>query len=270
MKKSFNKSRSGEKGRGDRYFTIRDSLVRAIDENQISIVLQPIWDETQGKIVSFESLARWFHPQLGAIGPNEFIPLSEELNLVYKLGLSLFRQSCQFLARFDRTSDERPSVNVNVSALQLIESEFLTDICKIAEQEGVETYRVTIEITESHFFDSDESGVRLIREIRQRGFRISLDDFGSGYSSMINVFKLPLQQIKTDKTLIDHTNEIAACRTLIEFLIHHCLENNIELVAEGVETPELKVMLAEMGVSLFQGYGLFMPEEANVWLQDKN
>ncbi|ENY8012712.1 EAL domain-containing protein [Vibrio fluvialis] len=243
-----------------------DSLNEAISNESIYIALQPIVDRKANTITSYEALARWEHPLLGRVSPAEFIPLAEKLDLMTELGYLVIKQACRFIAGYDRSHSDKPSVNINVSVLQLADKDFLGTLCNIANEQGVAYDRIVLEITESHFLDQDETCVEMVKKIKSKSFKISLDDFGAGYSSITSLFRLPLHQIKLDRSLVEDALASKPCRSLINYLVHHCENQNIELVAEGVETEITENLLKGMGVYIMQGFGLHRPEPAETWL----
>ncbi|MBY8072541.1 EAL domain-containing protein [Vibrio fluvialis] len=250
----------------DRYFVVSDSLDEAISNESIYIALQPIVDRRTNTIRSYEALARWDHPLLGRVSPAEFIPLAEKLDLMMELGYLVIKQACRFIAGYDRSHSDRPSVNINVSVLQLADKDFLEILCNIANEQGVASDRIVLEITESHFLDQDGTCIEMVKKIKSKSFKISLDDFWAGYSSITSLFRLPLHQIKLDRSLVEDALTSEPCRSLIKHLVHHCENQNIELVAEGVETETIENLLEGIGVYFMQGFGLYRPEPAETWL----
>ncbi|WP_413698866.1 EAL domain-containing protein [Psychromonas sp. KJ10-10] len=253
----------------DRYFAIIDALGDAISADQISIALQPIVDINSKKIISYEALARWTHSQLGMVRPDEFINIAEQQGHIATLGLSVLRKSCQFLVNYDQADDDLPSININVSVIQLLDGQFAQQAESIVRLVGLVPERVIFEITESHLLDFEKRGVEQLHVLHKRGFHLSLDDFGAGFSSLTSLFRLPLLQIKIDKDLVWGALSSKACRDLILYLVQHCQSHNIELLAEGIETPEMEQAMLDMGVSLIQGFGVYRPSDESVWLENK-
>lgn len=252
----------------DRYFAIIDALGDAITNEEINIELQPIVDVNSKKIMSFEALARWTHPQLGMVRPDEFINIAEQQGHIAALGLSVLNKSCQFLINYDLKHNDRPSININVSVIQLLDGQFAQQAETAVLSAGLIPDRIIFEITESHLLDFEKRGVEQLHALHKRGFHLSLDDFGAGFSSLTSLFRLPLLQIKIDKDLVWDSLSSSACRELILYLVQHCQSNNIELLAEGIETKEMEVAMSHMGVSLIQGFGVYRPAAESVWLKN--
>tara|TARA_R110001583_G_scaffold57547_2_gene172163 strand:+ start:84 stop:1730 length:1647 start_codon:yes stop_codon:yes gene_type:complete len=251
----------------DRYFAIIDALGDAIARDEISIELQPIVDAKNKPIISFEALARWTHSELGMVRPDEFIPIAEQQGHIASLGLLVLRKSCQFLLDYDLKHSEQPSINVNVSVIQLLDGEFANQVESIVRGFGLMPHRVIFEITESHLLDFEKRGVEQLHALHRRGFYLSLDDFGAGLSSLTSLFRLPLLQIKIDKDLVWESLSSTACRDLILYLVQHCQSHGIELLAEGIETKEMEQVIIDTGVSLLQGFGIYRPAPVSVWLK---
>ena len=250
----------------DRYFAVIDALADAIENDEINIALQPIVDANTNKITSFEALARWTHSQLGVVRPDEFISIAEQQGHIASLGFAVLRQSCQFLVNYDLQHADRPLINVNVSVTQLLDGQFVNQVETIVRRIGLKPERIVFEITESHLLDFEQHSVEQLHALHSRGFHLSLDDFGSGFSSLTSLFRLPLLQIKIDKDLVWESLSSNTCRDLILYLVQHSRSNGIQLLAEGVETKEMQDAICNMGVSLLQGFGLYRPATANEWI----
>ncbi|CAM3166414.1 GGDEF domain-containing phosphodiesterase [Vibrio diazotrophicus] len=251
----------------DRYFVIHDALESAVNKHQITIALQPIVEAATGELISFEALARWEHPELGSIPPSEFIPIAERLGHIHALGMLIFEQACQYLVMFDAKHHARPLVNVNVSAHQLLRASFVDDVCKVVAHFGIDSTRIVLEVTESYLLDENPTITKALDVLHTHGFKLSLDDFGSGMSAITSLFRLPLYQVKLDKVLINEAMRREACLKLIAHLYEFGNTYNITLVAEGVETSEMFKRLTEVGISYLQGYYLYRPCSPQVWLE---
>ncbi|UPQ89140.1 EAL domain-containing protein [Vibrio sinaloensis] len=251
----------------DRYFEIHDALEEAIESHQITIALQPIIEGLTGNIISFEALARWNHPVLGHISPIEFIPIAEKQGYIHALGMLVLTHACQYLTTFDETHAARPLINVNVSAHQLLKDSFVDDVFDVATQAGVSPSRIVLEVTESYLLDENPTINRTLNILHTHGFKLSIDDFGSGMSAVTSLFRLPLYQVKLDRSLINEAMRLDACMKLITYLCDFGRGHNIALVAEGVETTDMLDKLIKIGVPYLQGYCLYRPSEPQVWLE---
>lgn len=254
----------------DRWFVIKDSIRSAIENEDITIAVQPIFDSVTNQIISYEALARWTHQDLGYVSPVEFIPLAEQRGLITVLGKLVFRKACEFVRRCPIDSDNRPKVNINVSVIQLRDPDFVTDIVSIANQYKVPTSRIVLELTESHILDSSTVCHEQISKAKQAGFEISLDDFGAGYSSIISLFRQPLNQIKLDKSLVEDCQHDASCRNLVTYLVQLCKDKGMSLVSEGIESAEMQAFMQELGASHLQGFGLGKPKLIDAYLHEES
>lgn len=251
----------------ERHFAIQDAIETAIELHQITIVLQPIVEASTGDLISFEALARWEHPDLGTISPVEFIPIAESLGHIHALGMVVLAHACQYLVTFDETHQVRPLVNVNVSAHQLLTESFVDDVFDVITQFNVSPNRIVLEVTESYLLDEDPTITTTLNVLHTHGFKLSIDDFGAGMSAITSLFRLPLYQVKLDRALINEAMRRDACLKLITHLCEFGRAHNIALVAEGVETTAMFDKLIEVGVPYLQGYCLYRPCSAQVWLE---
>lgn len=249
-----------------RYFQVQDSLEIAIESRQIAIALQPIVTASTGDVASFEALARWTHPTLGTVSATEFIPMAEKHGLIHALVLVVLDKACQFLRAFDNTYQARPLVNVNVSAQQLIKPNFIEDVMAVVQANQLSPSRIVLEITESYLLESATTIVDTLKALNERGFKLSIDDFGAGMTAITSLFSLPLFQVKLDRELVMAAMRVPGCLKLVSHLCEYGRTHGIEIVAEGVETVGIFEKLKTAGVPYFQGYFLYRPLEPDVWL----
>jgi EAL domain-containing protein (putative c-di-GMP-specific phosphodiesterase class I)/GGDEF domain-containing protein len=252
----------------DRYYTLRDELFSDHSSRHITIALQPIVELSSGEVKGFEALARWMHPHLGLISPGEFIPMAEQVGVVDKVGLAVLQQACSFLTKFDKQSDLKPTISVNMSVLQLKDEGTVNQYLRVIEAFGLEPKRVIVEITESYLLDADTNIMGSITELSSKGFGLSLDDFGSGWSAITSLFRLPLTQLKLDKSFVEEALHSPPCLGLISHLADYGSRFGVELVAEGIESFGMLDPLHEAGVTLFQGYALKRPGKPGAFLSE--
>lgn len=250
----------------DRKFAIQDALEDAIETQQITIDVQPIIQISTGDIISFEVLARWEHPDFGPISPLEFIPIAEKWGHIYALGLEIIKQSCNYLLTFDAVHESKPNVNINVSAYQLLNKKFVDELFEIVKQFDVSPNRIILEMTESYLLDDVPTIRSTLQTLHTHGFRLSLDDFGSGMSAITSLFDLPLYQVKLDRELVNQAMRRDSCMKLIAHLCEFGKTHNIALVAEGVESENICKRLAAVGVPYLQGYFFCRASKPQKWL----
>ena len=243
----------------DRYFFIEQGLKNALEERTLSVKFQPIVSASDLQVVSFESLVRWRSKEFGEIYPDEFIPVAENKGLIVELGYQVFEKACQFIKSYRERYQNQVRVNVNVSVLQLLNSEFPSKIKAMADQVGIEPQAIVLELTETFILDNNQAAIAPLNTLRELGFSLSMDDFGAGYSSLNCFFDLPMTQIKIDKSMAWKTLTNRSSREYLKFLITMCREQNIEVVIEGIEDAKMCDFFAEMSVDYLQGYWFSKP-----------
>ena len=243
----------------DRYFFIEQGLKNALEERTLSVKFQPIVSASDLQVVSFESLVRWRSKEFGEIYPDEFIPVAENKGLIVELGYQVFEKACKFIKSYRERYQNQVRVNVNVSVLQLLNSEFPSKIKAMADQVGIEPQAIVLELTETFILDNNQAAIAPLNTLRELGFSLSMDDFGAGYSSLNCFFDLPMTQIKIDKSMAWKTLTNRSSHEYLKFLITMCREQNIEVVIEGIEDAKMCDFFAEMGVDYLQGYWFSKP-----------
>lgn len=235
-----------------RRYDISRSLPSAIESGQFQLHYQPIIERRSGDLYGYEALARWHHPQLGDIGPGEFVPIAEETGAILALGDWAIRTACEEAAGW--TQRERaPSVAVNVSVRQLSEEGFALRVAQILTQTGLAPRRLELEVTESVFAeDQMETTSDNLESLRALGVTLSIDDFGTGYSSLSRLLSLPVSTVKIDKSFVAELTGKGA--KVIESTLLIAGRMGIRVIAEGIETSQQAQVLADLGVDLFQGY----------------
>lgn len=235
---------------------LRDALVRG----ELLLHYQPqVAQGAQGdpaeRIVGAEALVRWQHPLRGMVSPGEFIPLAERTGLMVPLGDWVLKTACQQLAVWQlRPETAGLTVAVNVSALQLAQADFVAKVLACVEHAGIAPSRLKLELTESMLARDLEDTIAKMASLRARGIGFSLDDFGTGYSSLSYLRRLPLDQIKIDQSFVASMLNSQKEAAIVQALISLGAGLGIDLIAEGVETPEQRRFLRELGCTRYQGY----------------
>jgi diguanylate cyclase (GGDEF)-like protein/PAS domain S-box-containing protein len=230
----------------------------AIDRRDITLYYQPIFSTRDGAPVAVESLARWSHPERGAISPATFVPLAEESGLIAGLGLLVLEETCRQIAEWDhllgRSAPAR--ANVNVSALQL-DDNLAAQVAAALERHDLAPGRISVEITESALMKDPDSARAVLQQLRDLGVELAIDDFGTGYSSLAYLRHLPVDCLKVDRSFVaelaDGHAEIASAVIALARNLNLCT------VAEGVETDEQAEELARLGATYLQGFSLAQP-----------
>ncbi len=240
---------------------LETELREAIDREQFVLHYQLQFD-TNDKPIGAEALLRWRHPDRGLIPPSEFIPLAEEIGLISRIGRLALRSACAQLAAWAANPvTEFLTISVNVSAKEFHEEEFVDHVLVTLAESSANPARLEIELTEGAMAHDVESLVLKMRSLHERGVRFSLDDFGTGYSSLMLLKRLPISRIKIDQSfvrdiLVDESNA-----ALVKSILSLGRALDVNVIAEGVETPEQRDFLARSGCRNFQGFYFSRPEE---------
>lgn len=239
----------------------RSELAQAIESGQIVAHYQPKVDIAELRAVGVEALARWTHPELGDIPPDRFIPLAEREGLIHSLTMSILDQSLAQTARWNN-SGTRLTVAVNLSP-QLLESHGLVDeIVRLQQHHGIAPDQVTLEITESASASSFASALGVLTRLRLKGFGLSIDDFGTGFSSMQQLARMPFTEVKFDRSLVRGATRFDNYRVILKSALRMSRELGLVTVAEGIETCADLDMLSDFGCTLGQGWLIAKPMSA--------
>ncbi|MEO7224018.1 MAG: EAL domain-containing protein, partial [Devosia sp.] len=226
----------------------------AVALGQVSLAYQPQIDATTGAIAGVEALARWTHPALGAIPPSRFIPLAEDFGLIETLGETCLNEGCAQLRRWDAAGYDVPHMAVNISAIQFRNPDFPLMVAGALAQSGLTANRLTVEVTESVMMEAYPIAVDNARRLREMGVTISMDDFGTGYSSLSHLAKLPVSELKIDRSFMADLEESEAVRAMVTAVIRIGETLKLRVVAEGVETLAQRRFLEALGCDVLQGF----------------
>ncbi|WP_165313353.1 sensor domain-containing protein [Vibrio ziniensis] len=250
-----------------KYFYIENHIKQAIENDEITIHLQPIVDAATGHLKSFEALARWETEQFGFIRPDEFIPVAETLGLISQLGKKVFAKSADFIVQYNQKWNSNLKVHVNISALQLLKDTFPQKLLEIANDKKGRPENLVLELTESVLIDNNQQVLEGLRVLTELGFPLAMDDFGSGYSSITSIFKMPFSILKVDKDLANQSIIEQEAFEYLQFLSILCENKQMEMTIEGIETHEMAEMFAPIKASSYQGYLIAKPLPVEVAMQ---
>ena len=233
----------------------------AIRDRQFAVYYQPKFDVRPSEPVlnSAEALVRWQHPRLGMVSPGVFIPLFEANGLIRELDRYVWREAAEQVRRWKESLGRTIPVSVNVSRIDLNDPKLLEALCGITEEAGIENRELMLEITESAYTDNAQQIIRVVEELRERGFYIEMDDFGTGYSSLNMITALPIDALKLDMQFIRTAFRERKDTRLLEAVIGLAQSIGLPTIAEGVETAEQMFTLKAMGCELIQGYYFSRP-----------
>ena len=240
--------------------SVRGELSGALDGEQLELHYQPIVDVSTARIVGFEALLRWRHPERGLISPLEFIPLAEETGLIVPIGRWVLQQATRQAAEWQNRSPlGRLRMSVNVSVRQFQHPDLVGDVADALYQSGLRPELLTLEITESLFAQDTEETLRKIQMLKELGVRLALDDFGTGYSSLSYLRRFPIDTLKIDKSFIDGVTTSAEGHAVVAAITQLGQTLHLEVVAEGLETGQQVDALRELDCPLGQGYHFSRP-----------
>lgn len=230
---------------------IEENVQTAINEHQFSMYLQPKYSITQNKIIGAEALVRWRHPERGIIFPNEFIPIIEENGFIKMVDYYIWQEACEFIKKCEEAGIMACPISVNVSRIHLQDNECIQVLADLVSAYNVPKSLLELEITETV---SDQQVSQKAQLLKDEGYTLMMDDFGSGYSSLNILLETPFDVIKLDKKLIDNMMVSQKGRLLLEQMVQMADKLELGLLAEGVETREQVELLRSIGCDHVQGY----------------
>ncbi|MBS1796653.1 MAG: EAL domain-containing protein [Acidobacteria bacterium] len=232
---------------------LENKLRHALERGEFEVYYQPKKDCTTGKVVGMEALVRWNDPELGVISPAEFIPLAEETGLIVPIGEWILEMACrQTKLLHDENYDLR--VSVNISTRQLQDNGLADKIIRIIEETKISPQNLELEVTESSLLQNAESAVEILNVVRKAGVKISIDDFGTGFSSLGYLKRLPIDVLKIDRSFVQDITNDPNDASLVMAIIALAHNLRLKIVAEGVETAEQLKLLHLLRCDEWQGY----------------
>lgn len=229
------------------------SLRKALQNNEFTLNYQPLIQSQSGKIIGVEALIRWEHPLLGKVYPQTFIALAEETGLIVSIGEWVLKTACAQAKQWQKINPTL-TMAVNISGYQFIQSNFVEMVQAILKETQLEASYLELEMTESHVFKNISETSEKMDELKRLGIRLSLDDFGTGYASFGYLKYFPFDKVKIDKTFIQGIDVNSSDDAIVEAIINMAHKMNIEVLAEGVETPNQIEFLLKHHGSQMQGY----------------
>lgn len=244
-----------------RRLKVEERLNVALSEQSFSMAYQCQVNE-QGKIHAMEALIRWHDGELGMVSPAEFIAIAEQSDLIFKIGDFVLARSISEFATMQQHSDTPLELAINISVMQFQSSAFIPKLLQSIEAHNVAPRSIILEITESLFMDNLEHVIETILSLKSRGIRFSMDDFGTGYSSLSLLRRLPIDELKIDKSFVDDILIDPKSISMVQSIIAIANSHNISVIAEGVEEQAQFDMLVDIGCKRFQGYYFYKPVNA--------
>ena len=250
--------------------SMESALQRAIPSGQLLLYLQPRASAATGELVGFEALVRWQHPELGLVSPQRFIPLAEESHLIVEVGNWVAATACEKLARWRSIGKKILPISINVSARQLKDSEFRTQLQAQMQKYGIQASEIAIELTESMMIGDNDGIQNELHLLADMGLKLMIDDFGTGYSSLARLQSLSVDVLKIDQSFVRNLSAGGEGIVLCQAMTQMGKTLGLAVVAEGVETTEQLQMLQLMGCDEIQGYIASPPVPTDAALQMLN
>jgi diguanylate cyclase (GGDEF)-like protein/PAS domain S-box-containing protein len=239
-------------------------LRQAAEREEFLVYYQPIVDLSTLKIVGFEALLRWQHPERGIISPGEFMAVAEEMGLILPISWWVMAEACRQMQRwavvFPRSRGLR--ISVNLSGRHFQQADLLPKLRSILAETGFPAQRLCLEVTEGILIDNKEVAIATLEEIRAMGIPVYMDDFGTGYSSMSYLHRFPIDTLKIDRTFISGLNCEESSATIVHTILMLAHSLGLKVVAEGIETREQCRVLQALGCNYGQGYFFARPLSA--------
>ena len=243
---------------------IETELRQAIERKEFCLHYQPIINLQNSRIIGFESLVRWKHPEFGMIPPNDFISIAEENGLIIPLGQWILHESCRQLREWQisKPAALELTVSVNLSFKQFLQMDLAEQVAEMLEKTGLHPRYLKLEITESHIMENTETALKTMSSLRALGVQLSLDDFGTGYSSLSHLHRLPVNYLKIDRSFVTQMIESGENSEIVRTIVKLAQNLKMRVIAEGIETAEQLVQLKNLNCEYGQGYLFAKPLDA--------
>jgi diguanylate cyclase (GGDEF)-like protein/PAS domain S-box-containing protein len=245
---------------------VETDLRRAVEREEFFVQYQPVVSLESGRLLGFEALVRWKHPERGLISPAKFIPVAEETGLISVIGQKVLRESCRQLREWQQKYAEARSlsISVNLSSKQFTQSGLVAQIQQALRETGLRPECLHLEITESAVMENTENAIAMLKELRALGVKLSIDDFGTGYSSLSYLHRFPFDTLKIDRSFVGRMEVQSDNAEIVRTILVLAHNLGMDVIAEGVETEEQLAILRSMKCKSAQGYLFSKPADAHV------
>lgn len=250
---------------------LKRDLRVAASENQLIVYYQPIFHSADLRFAGFEALVRWQHPALGLVPPDYFIPLAEESGAIDELGAYVLREVCRQLCQWDKEGCLVPRICVNISARQFERPGLKESIASIIAQSGLDASRIELELTESSIMRDITGGIAMLHDLKALGVRLSVDDFGTGYTSLSYLRRFPIDVLKIDKSFLRDIMPGSQDEAIVKAIVTLAQSLGLSSIAEGIESRVTLEQIRALGATEVQGFFLgepSPPDEAVTYIND--
>lgn len=237
-------------------------LRHAIDRNELALHYQPIINLSDGRLIGFEALLRWYHSEHGLIPPNKFIPIAEDSGLIKPITVWILNEACRQLASWQGMAPDYKTmiVSVNISGKHLSDNDLINDVESALEYSKINPSTLKLEITESAAMEHPEHTINLLARLKQLGVQLSIDDFGTGYSSLSYLHRLPFDTLKIDRSFVYSVGANGENSEILQTIISLAKNLKMRVIAEGIETTNQLSLLQSMDCDYGQGFLLAKPK----------
>ncbi len=243
-----------------RNMAISNHLDEAIKNGEISVWLQPQYNYITGEIIGAEALCRWTHAELGSIMPGEFIPLLEDIGQIYKLDCFVWEQVCGLIRRWMRSGDKKPiTVSINISRNDFSSMDCVEYLDHLVKKYDIPPVMLGLEITESTYMSDPKRLSVTVRKLQEKGFRVEMDDFGSGYSSLSMLNEIPVNVLKMDFKFLQGSGDVSRGGIILSSVLRMAHQLELPVICEGVETEAQADFMKNLGCRLMQGFYFSRP-----------
>jgi diguanylate cyclase (GGDEF)-like protein len=259
---SFQFSSSAINEMYEKRLRLETRLRKALEKNELVLYYQPKVEIKTGIVKGVEALLRWESDE-GLVSPGDFIPLAEETGLIVPIGEWVLSEACRQLKEWHQSTRVPLSMAVNLSARQFSDANFLSTIKQIINSSGIDKRFLTLELTESLLLGDIEDKIKLLKSLKAMGLKLSVDDFGTGYSSLSYLRKLPIDELKIDRSFIMEVLKCTKSRAIVSTIVFLARSLKLSTVAEGIEKKEELAFLQKLGCQQYQGFFFSRPVPSN-------
>ncbi len=246
--------------------TIEDEMVYALADRQFTMYLQPKFSLQTGELAGAEALVRWIHPVKGLIPPMHFIPLFERNGFVKEVDKYIWKLACKFLAERKKAGDKLFPISVNVSRIHMEDNAFIDELILLTRKYDIDAKYLELELTESACFNNEKYFKKAVKTLKELGFVVTMDDFGTGFSSLNMLRNLPIDVLKLDRGFIKDTIQDSKGQIVTKSIIDMANKLNMMTVAEGIETEEQAEFLKSIGCKIAQGFLYGKPTDSKEFM----